>query len=308
MEFFKQTNIDFMGLRRFCAVFSIVLFLGSMAALWINGLTLGLDFTGGTQLQVSFPQVVEASSIRTALEGVGIATPQVVSYGTSQKDDHSVLIRIGLREGGSQAELSKKILMALPNAKISSVEYIGPEVGKELATNGLLALVVALLLTTIYIAIRFEMRFAVSSAVALIHDPILILGIFCYFHIDFDLTALVAVLTVLGYSLNDTIVVFDRVRENFRKMRKSTSAEIVNISVNQTLSRTIMTSVLTLIAVLSLFIYGGPKVHGFSLAMLIGIIIGTYSSVYVAGSLAVALGLDRKDFIAKEKKVVDDRP
>ena len=197
-------------------------------------------------------------------------------------------------------------MQALPGAQIQRFNVVGAEVGKELFTKGALALFVSLLAILIYISMRFEYRFAISAILALIHDPVLILGMFSLFHIQFDLIAFAAVLTVIGYSLNDTIVVFDRVRENFRKVRKGTPLEIMNLSINQTLSRTIMTSGLTLLAVISLLIYGGPVLYGFSLALLIGILIGTYSSIYVAGALAVAFGLQRADFLPKQKAALQD--
>ena len=202
----------------------------------------------------------------------------------------------------------KQVLEVLPDAKVQQVDYIGPQVGQELATKGALAVVIALLGTMIYIALRFEFRFAVASTVALIHDPVLILGIFSFFHLEFNLITLAAVLTVIGYSLNDTIVIFDRVRENFRKLRKATPVEVVNSATNQTLSRTIMTSVLTLMVVLALFFLGGSTLHGFALAMIIGIVIGTYSSIYVAGSLALALGLTRQHLLPPSKEALDERP
>ena len=197
---------------------------------------------------------------------------------------------------------------ALPGAIKQRVDFVGPQVGAELATKGALAIIVALLATMIYIAFRFEFRLAVSSAVALIHDPVLILGVFAIFHVEFDLKALAGLLAVIGYSLNDTIVVFDRVRENFIKIRRSTPLEIMNVSINQTLSRTIMTSLLTLFVVVALFLYGGETIRGFSLALIIGIVVGTYSSIYVAGALAVVMGLDRKDFMPTARKELDDRP
>jgi preprotein translocase subunit SecF len=208
----------------------------------------------------------------------------------------------------SRDAIVSQVSQVLPDAKVQQVDYIGPQVGQELATKGALAIVVALLGTMIYIALRFEFRFAVGSTVALIHDPVLILGVFSFFHIEFNLIALAAVLTVIGYSLNDTIVIFDRIRENFRKLRKSTPVEIVNQSINQTLSRTIMTSVLTLVVVLALFFLGGSVLHGFALAMIIGIIVGTYSSIYVAGSLALSLGLTRQHLLPVPKELLDDRP
>lgn len=303
MEFFKETSIDFMGIRRYAMIFSVVILLASIVALVHYGLHLGLDFSGGTQYQIKYSAEAPLETLRKKVNDQGIIQVSAVRYGVDE-----VLLRIGSANKLSQQALAKKIKTALPAAKILRVEFIGPQVGKELTTNGLLALLVALIGTTIYIAFRFEYRFAVSSAIALIHDPILILGIFAFFQIEFNLTTLAAVLTVIGYSLNDTIVVFDRVRENFKKMRKATPSEIVNLSVNQTLSRTIMTSGLTLLAVLALYFFGGPTVHGFALALTVGIVIGTYSSIYVAGALAVDMGLNRKDFIPQPKKEVDALP
>ena len=305
MEFFKQnTNIDFMRLRKFAAVLSTLLFLASIASLIINGLNWGLDFTGGTQIQVSYAQPANFQQMRQQLEKAGFTEAVVQSFGETT----NALVRIAPKKDVSQKNLASDVMKALPGAELKSVEFIGPQVGQELATNGALALVVALLVTGIYIALRFEYRFAISASVALIHDPILILGVFSFFHIIFDLKALAAVLTILGYSLNDTIVVFDRVRENFRRMRKGSAAEVVNAAVNQTLSRTIMTSGLTLLAVLALFFFGGEMIHGFSIALIIGIVVGTYSSIYVAGALAVALGLQRADFLPPSKAEIDDRP
>jgi preprotein translocase subunit SecF len=305
MEFFNpNSNVDFMGARRWTAIFSVLIFVVSIAALTIHGLKWGLDFTGGTQIEVSYPSPVDLSSIRENLSKAGFKEAQVVSYGTSK----DVLISIAPREDKEQSRLVDQVLNVLPGAVKQRVDFVGPQVGQELATKGALAVIVSLLATMIYIAMRFEYRLAVSSAVALVHDPVLILGIFAFFGIEFDLKALAGLLAVIGYSLNDTIVVFDRVRENFVKVRRASAIEIMNISINQTLSRTIMTSTLTLFVVLALFIYGGEAIHGFSLALIIGIVIGTYSSIYVAGALAVAMGLDRKDFMPNQRRELDNRP
>ncbi|MFT3742218.1 MAG: protein translocase subunit SecF [Gammaproteobacteria bacterium] len=305
MEFFKSnTKIDFMGQRKWAALFSIVLFVASILSLAINHLNLGLDFTGGTQIELHFPQAVDVGVIRQKMETAGFPQAQVQSYGTSQ----DVLVRIPPLKTASEQDLRNKVAAILPQSQILQLEYIGPQVGKSLVTNGLLAILISLLATMAYIAFRFEMRFAVSAAVALIHDPILILGIFSFFHLQFDLIALAAVLTIIGYSLNDTIVVYDRVRENFRRIRKGTPTEIINVSINQTLSRTIMTSGLTLLVVIALFIFGGETLRGFSLALIIGIVIGTYSSIYVAGSLAISLGLNRSHLLPPPKKEIDSLP
>jgi preprotein translocase subunit SecF len=207
----------------------------------------------------------------------------------------------------ARTAMVNKVLSTLPGATMNQIDYIGPTVGQEMASKGLMAIVIALLGTMVYIAFRFDMRFAIGSTVALIHDPIIIVGVFSFWHIEFNLISLAAVLTVIGYSLNDTIVIFDRVRENFRKFRKAEATEVMNQSINQTLSRTIMTSVLTLIVVLALFFLGGSLLHGFSLALIIGIVVGTYSSIYVAGSLTIALGLTRQHLIVVPKEA-DERP
>jgi preprotein translocase subunit SecF len=307
MEFFKQhTKIDFMSrrMRIITAAISTILFLCSIAVLAVNGLNFGLDFTGGLQIEVNYAQGANLTNVRNNLHEAGFPEARVQSYGNTQ----AVLISLQVPKGKKQETIVAKVKSALPQATVERVDYVGPQVGKQLATQGVLALLVALIATMLYIAMRFEYRFAVSSALALIHDPMLILGIFALFHIEFDLPALAAVLAVIGYSLNDTIVVFDRVRENFRKLRKNSSLEVMNISINQTLSRTIMTSALTLVAVLALLFLGGEKIHSFALAMTIGILIGTYSSIYVAGALALSMGLSRKDFLPPAKTELDEMP
>ncbi len=305
MEFFKvNTKIDFMGQRKWAALFSAVLFVASIVSLMVNHLNFGLDFTGGTQIELKYQQAADFNSIRVELAKAGFSQAQVQSYGTSR----DVLIRIPPLKEFTEQGLRDKITAALPDAQVQQIEYIGPQVGRSLVTNGLLAILVSLLATMAYIAFRFEMRFAISAAIALIHDPVLILGIFSFFHLQFDLISLAAVLTIIGYSLNDTIVVYDRVRENFRRVRKGTPTDIMNISINQTLSRTIMTSGLTLLVVVALFIFGGATLHGFSLALIIGIVIGTYSSIYVAGSLAISLGLNRTHLLPPVKKEIDELP
>lgn len=305
MELFNpNSNVDFMGARKWTALLSMFIFVVSIAALIVNGLKWGLDFTGGTQIEVAYSKPADLASIRDQLYKAGFNEAQVISYGTSK----DVLISIAPRTDVEQSDLVDNVMKVLPGAEKKRVEFVGPQVGQELATKGALAIVISLLATMIYIAMRFEYRLAVSSVVALIHDPVLILGVFAMFGVEFDLKALAGLLAVIGYSLNDTIVVFDRVRENFIKIRRSTPVEIMNTSINQTLSRTIMTSVLTLFVVVALFVYGGEAIHGFSLALIIGIVVGTYSSIYVAGALAVVMGLDRKDFLPTPKKEIEDRP
>ncbi len=307
MEFFKHnTKINFMRLRKITAVISLLLFIVSIASLGVKGLNWGLDFSGGTQVHLTFPKSVDLHQLRAKLASAGFEKSEVQSYGSS----HDALITIALTgnkeesskdQGVVTKEVTGKLKQLFPQAEQQGANAIGAKVSKELANKGVLAVLVSMILISIYIAFRFEYRMAISSAVALIHDPIVILGIFSLFHIEFGLNALAALLTVIGYSLNDTIVVFDRVRENFRKMRGSDAVEVVNSAINQTLSRTIITSAITLIVVLALLFFGGPIIRSFSIALVIGIVIGTYSSIYVAGALAVALGLSRKDLLPPAK-------
>lgn len=306
MEFFNpNSKIDFMGARKWTTFLSVLIFLVSIGSLSINGLVWGLDFTGGTQIQVTYPNNADLPAIRDALVKNGFKDAGVISYGNAQ----DVLISTEPVSESAQGDLVDKVMRVLPKGAVKQgVEFVGPQVGQELATKGALAILVSLIATMIYIAMRFEYRLAVSSAVALIHDPILILGVFSMFHIEFDLKALAGLLAVIGYSLNDTIVVFDRVRENFIKVRRAKPFDIMNISINQTLSRTIMTSALTLFVVVALFVYGGETIHGFALALIIGILVGTYSSIYVAGSLAVTMGLNSSDFIKVKKQNLEETP
>ena len=314
MEFFKaNSQINFYRLRNLAAVFSIVIFLLSIISLFVFHLNLGLDFTGGTQIRLSYKQPANLSEIRVQLKQAGFIKEEVQSFG----DSRTVMLTLSsLKTTGetlaqakvAQQEMTQKVLNALPGASFDSRQFIGAKVSGQLAYKGLLAVVVAMLATMIYIAFRFEWRLAVGAVVALVHDPLLILGIFSFFHIQFDLTALAAVLTIIGYSLHDTIVVFDRVRENFRIMRRGTPIDIMNSAINQTLSRTVISSSLTFLVVVILFLIGGPSIHAFALALIVGILIGTYSSIYVAGSLAIILGLSRKDLMVAEKKSYDDMP
>lgn len=309
MELFHhQTKIDFMGLRKVTAIFSVLICLLATFFLFTKGLNFGLDFTGGTQLELRYSTNIGVEDVRHHLEEAGFSGAKVAQYG-SAKD---IIVKLANKEGITEQQLGQKVLEVLkqqePNIELRRVEFVGSEVGDRLAEQGALAVLVSLIAIMIYIAVRFEWRFGVSAAVALLHDPIIILGIFAYFQIEFDLATLAGILAVIGYSLNDTIVVYDRVRENFRKVRKGDTEEIMNLSINQTLSRTIMTSCLTLLVVVALFFLGGESLNGFSLSLIIGIVIGTYSSIFVAGSLAVVLGLSRQDLLPNTKKVVDDMP
>lgn len=305
MEFFShRTKIDFMANSQKAFIFSGILFVLSLTGISFKGLNMGLDFTGGMQVEAHYSQPAQLNHIRRDMRQHGFDHATLQAYGTA----NDVLIRVAPRAHVKQQILKQQVAKALPAADIRRVEYIGPQVGKTLLTNGILAILVAMLATMTYIALRFEYRFAVSAAVSLIHDPILILGIFAWWQLEFNLISLAALLTILGYSLNDTVVVYDRVRENFRKHRKLKPAEVVNLAINQTLSRTIMTSGLTLLVVLALFLFGGPTLQGFSLALIIGIVIGTYSSIYVAGALSVVMGMDREALMPKPKAMLDDTP
>ena len=268
---------------------------------------LGIDFTGGTQMQLSYSQAADLGQIHDNLRRQD--SPKQWSLVWYFKD---VLVSLCPRKNPAVMNEAayrndESDIGCNFGAKMNQIDYIGPTVGQEMASKGLMAIIIALLGTMIYIAFRFDMRFAIGSTVALVHDPIIIVGIFSFFHIEFNLIALAAVLTVIGYSLNDTIVIFDRVRENFRKFRKADATEVMNQSINQTLSRTIMTSMLTLMVVLALFFLGGSLLYGFSLALIIGIVVGTYSSIYVAGSLTLSLGLTRQHLIVVPREV-DERP
>lgn len=309
MEFFyKKTNIQFLGIKKWTGALSTFLIIASFVCLGVRGLNWGLDFTGGYNIQANFQTAPNLNTLRGALEKAGFDHSNAISFG-STKD---VMISLAPQKSRGTVSGSKKTEQQVltqdiqkivgPKASIVSVDYVGPEVGKQLAQTGVLAMLIAVIATMIYIALRFEIRFAISSAIALAHDPIIILGIFSLFQLRFDLTALAAVLAIIGYSLNDTVVVYDRIRENFRKLRKAPVEEVVNRAVNDTLSRTVMTSGLTLIVVVVLYFLGGPSIHNFSLALIIGVVIGTYSSIYVAGTLAVVLGLNRKALIPQEKK------
>ena len=303
MRIFKgKLNIDFMGRRRIAVIFSGVLLLVSVAALLTNGLNLGIDFTGGTLIEVGFPEPAELESVRAVLSDSGFDLAQAQHFGTSR----DVLIRIAPRDGKESAQLSEDVLTALrtQNASVEMrrVEFVGPQVGKELTEQGALAMIYALIGILLYIIVRFQWRFAPGAVVALLHDVLIIVGFFALTRSDFDLTVVAALLAVIGYSLNDTIVVFDRIRENFRKMRKRTAVEVVNASINQTLARTLMTSLTTLLVLGSLFIFGGEVIHGFSLALILGVVVGTYSSIYVASTATLALGVTKADLMPAKKE------
>jgi preprotein translocase subunit SecF len=309
--FEKSTRIDFMGKRRFAIVFSAALLLTSLSSLVFQGLNFGIDFTGGTLLEVGYEQPIELTEVRNALGEAGLSGAVVQRFGTTR----DILIRLAPGEGRDSAKLSNEVLAALQAASANGVtmrrvEFVGPKVGEELTEQGGLAMLYALIGILIYVSLRFEYRLAVGSVVALVHDVLVVLGIFSLLQLEFDLTVLAALLAVIGYSLNDTIVVSDRIRENFRKIRKGTPVAIVNTSLNQTLSRTLMTSLTTLLVLLALFLVGGEAIHSFSLALILGVFVGTYSSIYIASPTALSLGISKANLmpVPKEGTKVDERP
>jgi preprotein translocase subunit SecF len=312
MELLKrQTNIDFMGQRKFALVFSGVLLLVSLVSLGVRGLNFGIDFTGGTLIEVGYPESADLVQVRTELADAGFPGAIVQYFGTP----HDVLVRLAPHKELSDAELSSSILRILRKSggdemQLRRVEFVGPQVGGELTEQGGLAMLIALGAILVYVSVRFQWKFSLGAVVALFHDVIITIGFFSVLALEFDLTVLAAILAVIGYSLNDTIVVFDRVRENFRTMRKGTADQIFNASLNQTLSRTLMTSITTLLVLVALFFLGGELIHEFSTALIVGVVIGTYSSIYVASTAALALGVMKADLmpVQKEGDGADARP
>ncbi|MCU7939382.1 MAG: protein translocase subunit SecF [gamma proteobacterium symbiont of Bathyaustriella thionipta] len=295
MQILTNTQIKFMNHRKMAMMLSAAFIVISIASLAIRGLQFGLDFTGGTLLEVAYPKAVELKPIREQLHSNGFGDAVVQHFGASNE----VLVRVAPKEGVSNADISTEIfdLLRAENADVENrrVEFVGPQVGEELTETGGIAMLAALVCILIYVALRFEYRFALGSVTALAHDVIIVLGLFSVFGIEFDLTVLAAVLAVIGYSLNDTIVVFDRIRENFRKIRKGDAIEVIDSSLNQTLSRTLITSLTTLLVLVALFMLGGELIHGFATALLAGVFVGTYSSVYVASSVLVSMGISKED-------------
>ena len=302
----KTTNINFMGQRHLAMALSIFLILGSFAGLWIKGLNFGIDFTGGTIIELSYPTPVDLTKLRNDLTEAEYGEAVAQHFGSAE----DVLIRIAPREGMNSAQLSNQVMDALNAATeeeitLRRVEFVGPQVGDELTEDGALAVLYALFGILIYVALRFEWRFSVGSVAALIHDVIITVGVFAWTQMQFDLTVLAAILAVIGYSLNDTIVVFDRVRENFRTMRDGTPIEVTNVAVNQMLARTIMTSFTTLIVLLALFFLGGEIIHGFATALIVGVVVGTFSSTYVASAVALLLGVSKEDLMKAPTEGLD---
>jgi preprotein translocase subunit SecF len=303
LEFFNiKRDIPFMSHARVTTLISLVTFILAVAALGFKGLNLGVDFTGGTVMEITYPQPAEVPKIRDTLEKMGLKDAAVQTFGTS----HDVLIRLPAKHELSSAKLSDHVYQALVAAdssvKLQRVEFVGPQVGQELYESGALALLVVCLGIMAYLAIRFEWRFAVAAIIANMHDIVIILGFFAFFQWDFSLTVLAAVLAILGYSVNESVVVFDRIRENFRKMRKASVPEVIDNAITRTMSRTIITHFSTQLMVLAMLFFGGEALHYFALALTIGILFGIYSSVLVASPIVLWLGVSREQFIKPEKK------
>lgn len=306
----KLPNLDFLSQRHRALVFSGALMGISLLALAVLGLNRGLDFTGGTLIEVGYRSSMDLGEVRAALSAGGFGNVMVQQFGTAR----DVLLRIPPVGEVNDAELSQRVLHALNAAapdqvELRRVEFVGPQVGKELVEQSGLAVLFSIIGILVYVALRFEWRFSVGAVVATLHDAILTMGVFALFQIDFDLNVLAAVLTVIGYSLNDTIVLFDRVRENFRKVRKGTVLEIMNQSVNETMSRTIITAGTVFLVVVALYLFGGESLRGFSLALIVGVVSGTYSTIYIASAAAVMLGVSRADLLKAPKEAeADGRP
>lgn len=297
---------NFMGLRRYAVVFSALMLVVSSWSLYTQGLVLGLDFSGGTQIEVGYDQPADVGELREKLETAGFDNPVVVHFGS----ETDVLIRL---QGEPDQKLAEQVVEVLQGEDeqidLRRVDFVGPQIGEELREDGGLGMLTALTIVMLYVAIRFQLKFSVGAVLALAHDVIITLGIFSLARFEFDLTVLAAVLAVVGYSLNDTIVVSDRIRENFRKIRKASPVEVINESLSQTLWRTINTSATTFIVLLALFFIGGELIHNFAIALMIGVGIGTYSSIYVAATVMLALNVDREDLLETvEGELVDDLP
>tara|TARA_B100000809_G_scaffold96542_1_gene95112 strand:- start:7963 stop:8880 length:918 start_codon:yes stop_codon:yes gene_type:complete len=297
---------NFMGIRKYAVIFSAILLTVSAWSLYTQGLVLGLDFSGGTQIEVGYDSPADVSALRQKLENAGFKNPVVVQFGP----ETDVLIRL---QGEPDRDLAEQMVEVLKTdgqeIDLRRVDFVGPQIGEELREDGGLGMLAALAVVMLYVAVRFQLKFSVGAVLALAHDVIITLGIFSLARFEFDLTVLAAILAVVGYSLNDTIVVSDRIRENFRKIRKASSIEVINESLSQTLWRTINTSATTMLVLLALFFIGGELIHNFAIALMIGVAIGTYSSIYVAATVMLALNVDREDLLETvEGELVDDLP
>ena len=301
-------NIPFMSYRRFATIGSLVLLIMSIGSLGFKGLNLGLDFSGGTLIEVSYEEAADLVEIRDLMTNNGFDDFQVVNFGSNS----DVLIKVADKNGNSQLGdvIYKFLLDADPSTELKRIEFVGPQIGSELRDQGGLGMLVALGMILLYVAFRFQYKFALGAVAALAHDVVIILGLFSLLSWDFDLTVLAALLAVIGYSLNDTIVVSDRIRENFRGERGFEPDEIVNRSINQTLSRTLITSLTTLLVLLALFFFGGDMIRGFSQALIIGVLVGTYSSIYVVANMLLGLSITQDDLAIPEPEGAefDDMP
>jgi preprotein translocase subunit SecF len=308
----RKTHIDFMGKRKLAFAISALLIILSITTLALRGLNFGLDFTGGTLIEVSYPSVVEVGDVKANLRAADVSDAVVQQFGTPT----DIVVRVPPRSAEeSNAELSTVVLGALQQGVegevlMRRVEFVGPQVGEELTEQGILAVVYALIGIFLYVMFRFQWRFSVGAVVALVHDVIVSMGILSLLQVEFDLTVVAALLAVIGYSLNDTIVLFDRIRENFPRLRKGSPVEVVNTSVNETLSRTLMTSMTTLLVLIALFAFGGEIIHAFAFTLIVGVLVGTYSSIYVASSTLLHLGVSKYDLLQVEKEgaTADNRP
>ena len=307
----RKTNIDFMSQRRVALIVSAVLIVVSITSLSMRGLNFGLDFTGGTLIEVGYPSAPEISLVREQLEEAGLDSI-VQTFGAAT----DIVVRIPPSESSeSSAELSTRVLAALSQGvegeiEMRRVEFVGPQVGDELTEQGILAVIYAMVGVFLYVMFRFQWRFSVGAVAALFHDITITMGVLSLVQVEFDLTVVAAILAVVGYSLNDTIVLFDRIRENFPRYRKRQPIEVVNTSINETLSRTLMTSTTTLMVLIALFVFGGEIIHGFAFTLITGVVIGTYSSIYVASNVLLTLGVSKYDLMEVEKEgaTLDARP
>ena len=310
MEFFKvRKDIPFMRHALVFNVISLVTFLLAVFFLAVRGLNFGVDFTGGTVMEVSYAQPADIGKVREVITTLGLRDVTVQNFGTSR----DILIRLPLKQGQADTKLPETVMAALakddPGATLRRVEFVGPQVGRELVENGGLALLFVSIGIVLYLWFRFEWKFGVAAIIANLHDVVIILGFFAFFQWDFSLAVLAAVLAILGYSVNESVVVFDRIRENFRKMRKATVVEIIDNAITRTMSRTIITHGSTQLAVLSMLIFGGETLHYFALALTIGIMFGIYSSVLVASPIVMWLGVSREDLLVQKKEAaVDNQP
>ena len=301
-----KTTIKFLSVRRITTILSIVLMIFSGSSLFMRGLNPGIDFTGGFQIEVSFQEAPEIQQVRLDLSRSGFDDAIVQNSGSAT----DLMIRTAPREGVDSRKVGNQIIEAVSqssnNVELLSSEYVSAQVGEELTEQGGLAMIFALIMIMIYIVFRFQWKFSIGAVLALIHDVLITLGIFSFFQLTFDLAVLAAILAVVGYSLNDTIVIFDRIRENFRSMRRSETIEILNSSITQTISRTIITSSTTLMVLLALYFMGGQSLSGFSIALIIGVLIGTYSSIFVASTSVFYLDISTTDLLPSKLQEVDD--